>query len=208
MKSKKNIILLIISILIIISIFIIIVFFMKFNYKTLESGNNINKSEEEIINYILNISKYNAILNVEVTSNKNINKYIIKQELNNNISKQEIIEPKNIAGIITQYNGSNLEIINNKMNLSKLYENYGSILNNNLWLNSFIENYKKDNQSSRVITNENEIILEITNEISNKYSTYKKLYIDKKTAKPTKMIIENINKKTLVYILYSEIEIS
>ena len=43
---------------------------------------------------------------------------------------------------------------------------------------------------------------------TNKYNTYKKLYLDKKTAKPIKMEIEDINKKMLVYILYNEIKIN
>ena len=42
---------------------------------------------------------------------------------------------------------------------------------------------------------------------SNKYIAYKKLYIDNKTYKPTKMLIQDVNKKTLVYISYKEIEI-
>ena len=36
----------------------------------------------------------------------------------------------------------------------------------------------------------------------------KKLYIDKNTAKPIKMEIEDINQKVLVYILYNEIKIN
>ncbi len=45
-------------------------------------------------------------------------------------------------------------------------------------------------------------------ENSNKYNVNKKLYVDKKTAKPIKMEIEDINKKMLVYILYNEIKIN
>lgn len=203
--NKKKIVLLITIIIVII---IITIFFIKFNYRTFKSGNNINKSEEEIINYILNISKYSAMLDVEITSNKNVNKYIIKQEVENQMNKQEIIKPENISGIISKYSENNLEIINNKMNLSKLYQDYEFIVSNDLWLNSFIELYKKDGTDSKITINENEIILEITNKEFSKYNTYKKLYIDKNTGKPTKMIIENINQKTLVYILYNEIEIS
>ena len=43
---------------------------------------------------------------------------------------------------------------------------------------------------------------------SSKFNTNKKLYIDKKTLKPTKMEIEEVNKKVLVYILYNEIKIN
>jgi len=50
--------------------------------------------------------------------------------------------------------------------------------------------------------------LEETKKEDNPYQTYQALYIDKKTGKPTKMIVKDINQKTLVYILYTEITIS
>lgn len=149
-----------------------------------KTGNTIiNKSEEDIIKYILNINSYKAKLEIEVESNKNSNKYVVRQSLENgNISEQEVLEPSNIAGVITQYDGTNLKIINNNLNLSTTFENYSYIVDNKLWLNSFIEDYKKSN-NSKVETKENEIILEVKNEDGNKYSIYRKLYIDKNTRK-------------------------
>ncbi len=150
----------------------------------LKSGNTIiNKSEEDIIEYVLNINSYNAKLEIEVETNKNKNKYIVKQSLEKgNISKQEVLEPKNIAGIVTEFDGTNLKIINNELNLSTTFENYSYIVENKLWLNSFIEDYKKSN-NSKVTTKENEIILEMRNEDGNKYNIYRKLYINKKIRK-------------------------
>ena len=150
----------------------------------LKSGNTIiNKSEEDIIEYVLNINSYNAKLEIEVETNKNKNKYIVKQSLEKgNISKQEVLEPKNISGIVTEFDGTNLKIINNELNLSTTFENYSYIVENKLWLNSFIEDYKKSN-NSKVTTKENEIILEMRNEDGNKYNIYRKLYINKKIRK-------------------------
>lgn len=74
-------------------------------------------------------------------------------------------------------------------------------------LYSFIEDYKKDS-SAKCKEEADMIILETKVEDSNKYNTYKKLYIDSKTLKPIKMEIEEINKKMLVYILYNEIKIN
>ena len=150
----------------------------------LKSGNTIiNKSEEDIIEYVLNINSYNAKLEIEVETNKNKNKYIVKQSLEKgNISKQEVLEPKNIAGIVTEFDGTNLKIINNELNLSTTFENYSYIVENKLWLNSFIEDYKKSN-NSKVTTKENEIILEMRNDDGNKYNIYRKLYINKKIRK-------------------------
>lgn len=203
MKNKK---ILILGIVAIILIFIIV--FVVFNYKNLKNGNTmINKSEEDIKEYILNISSYEAIAKIEVQTNKNKNNYVVKQSLKDNVSKQEVIEPENIAGVTTFYDGNNLSISNNKLDLTTTYENYPYMVENSLWLDSFIKEYK-ELQNCKMEANENEIILNLKNENGNKYSIYKQLYIDKKTAKPTKMIIQDINKNTLVYILYTEIEIS
>lgn len=172
MKNKK-----IIIITIIVLIVLILISFLA--YKLLKNGNNINKSEEDIIANILNMNSYNATMNIEVETNKNKTKYVIKQSLKNeNISRQEVIEPENIAGVITEYDGQNLKITNNNLNLSTTFDNYSYIVDNNLWLNSFAQDYKKYS-NSKVTEKNDEIILELKKEDGNKYSIYKKLYIDK-----------------------------
>ncbi len=201
MKNKK-LLLIIISVVILIIILILA-------YNLLKNGNTkINKTEEDIVQSILNINSYEAKLEIEIETNKNKTRYVVKQKLENgNISTQEVLEPTNVAGVVTQYDGTNLKIINNSLNLEKTFENYNYIVENRLWLDSFIEDYKKYN-NSKVSSKENQIILEVKDEDSNKYNVYKKLYIDKNTGKPTKMLVQDINQKTLVYILYTEIEIS
>ena len=47
--------------------------------------------------------------------------------------------------------------------------------------------------------------MELKAEESNKNISCQKLYISKKTVKPIKMEIEDINKKVLVYILYADL---
>lgn len=200
MNPKKIIIILGITILIIgITIFFI------WNYKIGKNGNTmINKSEEEIVETILTMKSYRATLNITVETNKNKTQYTVKQNLENGKAKQEVIEPENIAGVITEYDGEKITIKNNKLNLETTFQNYQYIVENGLWLDSFIETYQKNGSITR---NETEIILETKKE-DNPYQTYQALYIDKKTGKPTKMIVKDINQKTLVYILYTEITIS
>ena len=204
--NKKNVIVLTLFIIIV----VLVIIFSIYYYKTIKNGNNIiNKSEEEIIEYILNMKSYNAKMNVTIETNKNKTEYVINQNVDGIISKQEIIEPKNLAGLVTEYDGSNLKIVNNKLDLSTTFENYNYMVENRLWLNSFIEEFKRadSNKKSKSINENNEIILEIKDD-QNKYNFYKKLYIDKKTAKPTKMIVQDMKQNTLVYILYTEMEIS
>ena len=200
-NNKKILILLFIFIIIIITIFLIMY------YKNNKNGNTtINKSEEEIINSILEMKSYNAKLDITIETNKNKTKYKVKQSLENGKANQEVIEPQNIAGVTTEYDGINLKIKNNKMNLETTFENYQYIVENRLWLDSFIEEYKTL-ENTKISSNKDDIILEVKR-TDNPYNIYKKLYIDKKTGNPIKMIVQDINKKTLVYILYTEIKIS
>ena len=202
MKNKKIIIL-----TIIIAILIFIIIFALYYYKKGKIGKTIiNKSEEQIIESILNIKSYDANLEVTIQTNKNTTQYALKQELKEEKCIQEVVKPENIAGVITEYDGNSLKIRNNKLNLETTFQDYKYITENNLWLNSFIKEFKETN-NKKTSTTEKEIILEIDNR-KNTYSSYKKLYIDKKTGKPTKMQIEDVNQKVLVYILYTEIKIS
>ncbi len=202
MKNKRTIFILVAIIMI-----ILIAIFLIMYYKNNKNGNNIlNKSEEEIIEYILGIKSYQAKLDITIETNKNKTQYVVSQTLKDGKAKQEVLEPENIAGIITEYDGTNLKIRNSKLDLETTFQNYQYIVENRLWLDSFIEEYKVG-ENTKVNSRENEIILELKRE-DNPYNIHKKLYIDKKTGKPTKMIVQDINQKTLVYILYTEIKIS
>ena len=199
MKNKKIIWIILLCILILSLIFI---FFNKKTAKVMKIGNN--SSSQEIIDNILNISSYETVIEVEINSNKNTNKYIIKQKyIAPDISQQEIIEPENIQGIKIIKNKNELKIENSKYNLSKIYNDYEYMTDNCLDLNTFIENYKL-NGKEIYEEKDNEIILRI--ETNHKYNKYIELYISKETGKPTKMEIKDNSKNTLIYILYREVK--
>ena len=96
MKNKKIIFLIIciVSIISIISIFFIV---LKNNTsKKLKIGKN--STSQEIVDYVLDNSSYEAEIDVEIRSNKNSNRYKIKQTyINNENNTQEVIEPSNIV---------------------------------------------------------------------------------------------------------------
>ena len=187
LKNKK-----IYWILAIIIIVIFIIFLLKNNYKNQKVGNNMsNKSIEEIEQYILNINSYEATIEVTINSNKSTNRYVLSQKfIAPNNSKQIVIEPSNIEGMQIEYDGNTLSI------------------NNYVTLESFIEDYKdkKQRNKSKIYEENGEIIMEINSEDS-QYAYKKQLYLSKATSKPTKLIINDINEKNLVYILYNEIKI-
>ncbi len=200
MNGKKKIIILAVCIIILLIIFC--------TYNFIKKGNtSINKSEEEIVDKILNIKSYNAKLDIEIETNKNKTKYVVKQNVENNNSTQEVLEPSNIAGVITKYDGTNLSIMNKKLELETVFKDYSYIAENRLWLNEFVEEFRNSENAKKTST-ENEIVLEIQRNKENKYNANKKLYIDKTTGKPKKMIVKDVNQKVIIYILYTEIEIS
>ena len=193
--DKKKIIK--ISIFIILALMILIIFILV-NKKN-KIGNNINGQEME--SNILNTNYYELIADIEIKSNKNQNKYVIKQkyqknEKENNIeTEQEVLEPSNIAGVKIIKQNNKLIIENTNLDLKSIYENYNYISDNNLDLITFIEEYKND--SNKICkTEKEELIMKVKN---------KTLYIDKKTNKPIKMEIQDANKNIAVYILYREV---
>ena len=203
-SKRKTIIVIAITLLIIISA----IFFIKNNNKTAKTskiGNN--STSQEIIEYILNISSYETEISVEIKSNKNSNKYKIKQTyINNNQNEQEVIEPSNIQGVKIIKEGANLKIENSKLSLTKIIENYSDITQNNLDLIRFIDKYK-NNPNSKFKEENNQIIMETTAKTENNYQKYETLYISKETGKPTKMEIKDTNQNIIIYIIYNEIDI-
>lgn len=206
MNKKK----LAIGVIVVIIFVVIGAFFSKNNYKKLNFGKNINnKSINEMESYILNISSYDAKIDVTVTNNKGTNKYILNQKQSNeNEFSQEVIEPSNIKGVQTIFQDGKLEIRNSKLNLSKTFENYPSIIENVLWLSSFIKDYKEISNESTIEEENNEVIMNVKVKNSNRIIYNKSLYIDKNTGNPTKLFIKDENNKTSFYIVYNEIELN
>ena len=202
-----------ISIIVLVVVSIVIIFLLKTNYKNKNFGNNMsNKNLEEIEKYILDISSYTAKMDVTVESNKNTNKYVIKQTYEKNKkSKQKILEPSNIEGLEIIYEDNKLTINNAKNNLKTMYENYPNLMENCLWINSFIEDYKVEkNEGKASIKEENGkvVMMTKTRNENNRYIYSKELYINKEEGKIEKLIVQDINKKNLIYILYNEITVN
>ena len=202
---NKKIFITIITFLILV-ILIFFIFFYKNTAKNLEIGNN--KSSQEIVDYILNISSYETTIEVEVTSNKNSNKYILKQQyIEPNTSTQEVIEPSNIAGVKMIKENNTLKIENTTLKLTQIFENYNYLADNCLDLITFNQDYKT-NETSTYEEIEEQIVMKTQSKNGNKYTKYKTLYVNKQTCKPTKLEIKDDNRKTTVNILYNEVKIN
>lgn len=198
--KKKNIFILL-AIILILGVVIFFLFFHVNTAKNLKIGNN--STSQEIVEYILNISSYEATVQVEIESNKNQNQYVIKQtyEKPDKIS-QEVLEPSNIAGVKMIKNGNQLKIENTKLNLSSIFENYEPISDNSLDLSCFIKDYQSDKKASWKEEN-NQIIMNVKTE-----QEEKSLWIDKTEGKPKRLEIKRANKNTKIYILYNEVNLN
>ncbi len=210
MKNKKIIF---ISILVLAVVSILIFILLKTNYKNKNFGNNMsNKNLEEIEKYILDISSYTAKMDVTVESNKNTNKYVMEQRYEKGKkSKQKILEPANIEGLEIIYEDNKLTINNAKNNLKTMYENYPNLMENCLWLNAFIEDYKteKNEGNASIVEKNGKVIMATkTRNENNRYIYSKELHIDKEAGKIEKLVVQDINKKNLIYILYNEITVN
>ena len=129
------------------------------------------------------------------------------KEIVKELPKQEIIEPNNINGVRITKENDNLRIENTDLNLNIILEKYAYLSDNILDLDSFIENYKNNNESKFSEKND-ELILETVDNSNNKNPKHKKLYIDRKTANPTKMEIKDTNKNSTIYIIYNEVKVN
>ena len=178
-KRKFNKIWIIVPVIILLCIFLM--FFLKKDNKEEKMGNTItSQTKEEIEEYI-------------------------KQSFQSpNICVQEVLEPSNIQGLKTIYDGTNLSLQNTRLHLSTVYENYPYLTENNLWLTSFIEEYKKT-QDALCEDSNTQWILSIP---KNAMGIQKKLAVDKKTGKPIHLEVQDRNRNTSVYIVYNEIEIN
>ncbi len=194
------------AIFIILSISIVLIFCV-FGIKNAKIGkNNINQDN---VKDIFNMKEYEAELEVTINSNKNQNKYKIKQKYKKDEEEiiQEIVEPENLKGIkiIKQKNKITLE--NTELNLNKIFSEYNGIAQNDMDLDSFVKDFKENEQSSKIEEKSEEIVLETQSKNKNKYTKNKILTISKNTGTPINMEIKDINKKTTVYIVYSKVEI-
>ena len=156
MKNKK----ILICLFVVIALFIIIFSIVLKNNVAKKSKIGNNSTSQEVLDYILNIRSYEVTIEVTVKSNKNENKYIIKQIYNGpEDNMQEVLEPSNIAGVKIIKNGNSLKLENSNLNLVSMFENYEYISENSLDLSSFIEEYKTD-EKAMMKEKDNKVIMQ------------------------------------------------
>ena len=189
------------------TILVILIFFILFYIiynKNLKSVNNTTNQGNfknvitDIEKNFSNIYSYYAKVTINVMSNKTNNQYSMEQYyVNPNIFK---IEDKNNNFSII-FDGENLNI-KNADNIKK-YDNYQYTNPNKYTLNSFLNNYFT-NEDSTYVLNDTDVVL-TCNSFTNDYTQKEELYVDISSLKPKKHVIYDINKKQVLNIVYDEI---
>ena len=188
-KDKKNKFIIILFLLIIILIVSTLIIFNNNRTKKIKIGNN--SSSQEIVDYILNISSYEAKVEVKQADKEKTTTFENNQFRRNTVNNQQT------SGYVRNNNYKNNDYRNNNYR-----DNYEYISKNDLDLNCFIDNYK-NNEKSEYIEKDNQIIMK-----TKIFNMEKLLYIDKDTVLPVKMEIKDDSKKNEIYILYNEVKIN
>ena len=190
-------------------VLICIIVFLIFYYIFCNLGNNKNRNQEEIVEDIFKkLNNYEASIDVIVYSNKSENMYNMFQLVEGDNSKLIVKSPENVKDMTIELKNNKLKITNVKTNMEKIYDNYEAIFNNSLFLNSFIEDYKNNNNNSKIYEKDDEIIIEIDiNNNSNTYATFKELHLNKENKWPKQLIVKDNTKKSKICIIYNDIKI-
>lgn len=197
MKNKK-------IVFIFATICILIFLFIYYIFGIL--GNNKNRSQEEIVESLLNeICSYEANITVEVFSNKNENTYEIYQEVEEDKSKSVVKSPEEIEDLTIENEEGKLKISNTRLEMEKVYQGYEEIFNNNLFLNTFSKDCRENDFN--FYEEDKELILEVKLNNSNTYAKYKELHFNLQSNVPTELLIKDNNKKTSIRIVYNDIKI-
>ena len=168
-------------------VIILLIIFAICYYNTSNFGNNISvNNENKVVDYILNINDYEAEIEVTVESNKTTNIYELKQCVSGDSSSLKI-----------EFKDKTLKVQNTELKLDKIYENYEPLVDNLLFLNTFIKCFKESDSTTYM--EGNFIVFEIPR--------VAKLYVDMKDSKPTKLEIKDNTKKNNICINYNSIEI-
>lgn len=169
-------------------------------------GNNKNRSQEEIVENLLEeICNYEANITVEVFSNKNENIYEIYQQVEDDKSKCIVRSPEEIENLTIEDEEGKLKISNSKLKMEKVYQGYEEIFNNNLFLNTFSKDCRENDFN--FYEKDKELIIEVKLNNSNTYAKYKELHFNLQLNIPTELLIKDNTKKTSIRIVYNDIKI-
>ncbi len=168
-----------------------------------EEFNDIQKTFSEI-------NSYSSVAEIEVTGNKSSKAF----KVNHIFEKPdkyvtEILEPKENIGNKTVYNGSRAYLYNKQAEQFKVLKQVKASEDKMLFLGYFLSNLSSAGDldvSRETIDKADYIVIGIAIPGNNRYRVYEKLWINKSTHLPYKLIIYDDKDKETVKVKYKDVK--
>lgn len=165
-------------------------------------------SFEKVSKKLLKLDSYTCEVTMRVANNKSINEYRLKHYFKSpGKYKIEVIEPKELEGQTTIYNGSSSYIYHPRIDQYLITENFSSSADYNAFVGAFMERLKstEDLKVSSVKEGDKEfVIVEFAVSKPNRYMEQEKIWFDAENTVPVKAEIYGSDGKTNVQIYYDK----
>lgn len=170
------------------------------------------KKPQEVQRFLMKLKSYQCEVVLAVTNNKSTNVYKARH-IYKGINKYriEMMEPNELKGQTTIYNGEKTYIYHPQINTYMLSNNFESSLEYSSFLGSFIEHFKDKGGARFKIESLKDTecyVLEIPLDEKNPYRVMEKIWIDAKRIIPIKAEILDKNNNLNAQILYENFEIN
>ena len=179
---------------------------------SLTSCKEITKEEEfnNIQKTLNSISTYECKAEITIVGNKSSKDYKVYHKFKKpNKYIAEIIAPEDNKGNKTMYNGKQVYLYNKSINQYEILKSYNITEEKMLFLGYFLRNLNMAEEveiDEEKVEDKDYIIIKLDIPGNNKYRVYEKLWVDKKTHIPYKLVIFDEKDKETVNVVYKDIE--
>lgn len=149
-----------------------------------------------------NMQSYSCHATMTRVSNKGQNQYETKQYYKSTGEyKMELLAPESVAGNYTVFDGKQICQFNPRVSGHVILDVPEDKQRNELFLGAFFSNYKENPKSAE---EDNALIFETVIPGGNRYAASEKLWVDKASLLPTKLVIYDQDGKERYLIDYQE----
>ncbi|MGE5630396.1 MAG: LolA family protein [Caulobacteraceae bacterium] len=155
---------------------------------------------------LLELKSYTCDVTMKVMNNKSTMEYKMKHfYISPGKYRVEVVEPEELKGQVTIYDGEHSYIYHPKINAQLVTENFPDSLECDAFIGSFISRFKdmKNVKITKEKDNDNLYMLEFEVPEPNSYKVLERLWIDTLNAVPVKAEIYGADGKTTVSIRYT-----
>ena len=168
------------------------------------------KNTEDVQKLLMKLKSYSCDVVFAVTNNKSTNVYKVKHMYKfPDKYRIEIMEPSELKGQITIYNGGKATIYHPQLDTYLITENFNNTLEFSSFIGAFIESYKNNGGARFKIESFQDkqcYVLEIPIKGENPYRVLEKIWIDAELIIPVKAEILDKDNKVSAQVLYENFD--